>query len=101
LLEVFKYSLSPVSFAGTVWISSGNGKDDKWVLEPLKDDPHGWRITVEKIDDKFWKIFAAGGPLPLPYSSEQGAKLDAWEFVLAKGKVIFATFGRPRLVNAP
>jgi hypothetical protein len=75
-------------------------KNDKWVLEPLKDDKHGWRVTVEKVDGDLWSIFAAGKSLSLRYTSEQGAKLDAWQFVLSKGKVLFGTFRKPRLVTA-
>ena len=36
-------------------------KKDNWVLEPMKADPHGWRVTVEKVNDNFWKVFAAFG----------------------------------------
>jgi hypothetical protein len=73
-------------------------KNDKWVLEPLKRDTHDWRITVEKVDG-YWSIFAAGKSLSLRYTSEQGAKLDAWEFVLSKGKALFGSYRKPKLVR--
>ena len=74
-------------------------RDDKWILEPLRKKGHDWRVTVEKVDGHYWVIFAAGSPLLLRYSSEQGAKLDAWEFVSAKGNALYGTFRKPRLVT--
>ena len=74
-------------------------KADKWILEPLTKDTHGWRVTVEKVDGDFWSVFVAGKSLLLRYTSEQGAKLDAWHFVLSKGKPLFGTFRKPRLVT--
>jgi len=55
---------------------------------PLRSDGHDWRVTVERIDGDFWSNFAAGKPLSIRYTSKQGAKLDAWQFVLRNGKVL-------------
>jgi hypothetical protein len=49
---------------------------------PLRSDGHDWRVTVQRVDGDFWPNFAAGKPLSIRYTSKQGAKLDAWQFVL-------------------
>ena len=58
-----------------------------WILVPSRDD--GWRLTVSKVDDVFWSIFVVDRPLQGRYTSEQGAKLDAWEFVKSKSGALF------------
>jgi hypothetical protein len=89
-----------VEFFKWIWVDfKWVWKDDKWILEPLRKDGHDWRVTVEKVDGDFWVIFVAGSPLNLRFSNEQGAKLSAWEFVKAKGKAVYGTFRKPRLVT--
>jgi hypothetical protein len=71
-------------------------KDGGWLLRPSS-------ISVAKVDG-YWRILIEGpgyqAPLHLPYTSEQGAKLDAWEFATSKSKVLFGT-SCIRLVDAP
>jgi hypothetical protein len=75
--------------------------DSRWVLEPVaKKFLHAWRITVEKLDGDFWSIFVAGRSLALRYTSEQGAKLDAWEFITSKRKTLLGVYSKPKLVKA-
>lgn len=41
-------------------------------------------ITVAPEDGIFWRIFVNSRPMLLRYTSEQGAKLDAWQFASSK-----------------
>jgi hypothetical protein len=73
---------------------------DKWILEPAIPNSHTWRITVETVDHVFWSIYAAGTPMELRYTSEQGAKLDAWQFLTSKAKTLLGIYAKPRLISA-
>jgi hypothetical protein len=56
--------------------------DGAWHLSPSL-------ISVRLLDDATWGIFVGDCPMQARYSSAQGAKLDAWQFAVAKRKALF------------
>jgi hypothetical protein len=62
---------------------------DRWVLRPSRKD--GWAISVMKNEDGFWTVWVGDRALQGRYTSEQGAKLDAWEFAYSKRRALFDT----------
>lgn len=59
-------------------------QDDVWHLTPSM-------ISVRKLDG-FWRIYVGDRQMQLPYTSEQGAKLDAWQFAKSKCKALFGAY---------
>lgn len=47
-------------------------------------------ISVREVDG-FHRIFVGECPMDARYSSQQGAKLDAWQFAVAKRKALFGS----------
>jgi hypothetical protein len=77
-------------FCGTAMLElHWEHETDRWALKPSRKD--GWAISVTKNEDGFWAVWVGDRPLQGRYTSEQGAKLDAWEFAYSKRKALFDT----------
>ena len=61
--------------------------DGRWVLTPLCDWIKGC-ISVYPYNG-YWIICVGIRPLNSRYTSEQGAKLDAWEYAKSMSRVYF------------
>jgi hypothetical protein len=48
-------------------------------------------IEVKKVNDYF-EIHVGNCPMNARYTSEQGAKLDAWQFAHSKRKALFGAY---------
>jgi hypothetical protein len=59
-------------------------QDSSWKLAPSN-------ITVKPVNG-FFEIHAGDRPLNARYTSEHGAKLDAWQFAYAKRKALFGAY---------
>jgi hypothetical protein len=59
-------------------------ESDSWRLAPSI-------ITVRPVDGYF-EIHLGNCPLNARYTSEQGAKLDAWQFAHAKRRALFGAY---------
>lgn len=57
-------------------------QDGEWLLKPSM-------ISVRSNDSFFFVIHVGDRPLNARYTSEQGAKLDAWEFAKSKAQALF------------
>jgi hypothetical protein len=58
-------------------------RDGRWQLTPSS-------ISVVPLGD-YWMIHVGGQPVNARYTSEQGAKLDAWEFAKSRRMALFGT----------
>ena len=65
--------------------------NDQWVLSPSP-------IAVRQVDG-YWLIYVGDCPMQARYTSEQGAKLDAWQFAVSKRESLFGAY-RVRLLAA-
>ncbi|WP_316176218.1 hypothetical protein [Bradyrhizobium sp. SZCCHNRI1073] len=63
--------------------------NEEWRLLPVAGET---RIVV-RPDGPFWTVYVNDRRLaPGNYTSEEGAKFDAWQFALSKRKAIFGTY---------
>jgi hypothetical protein len=70
-------------------------QDNKWILQQCKRTWFATEIMVEPIDDMFFAIVVSGSPLMGRYTSAQGAKLDAWQFLTSITRSFSAATGNP------
>ena len=66
-------------------------RNGRWLLSPSP-------ISVVEVDS-YWVIHVGDRPMTMRYSSEQGAKLDAWEWAKSRRKALFGAY-RIELVDA-
>lgn len=52
----------------------------------------GAEITVRPLSDGTFNYYLGDSPSSLTYSSEQGAKLDAWQFAQVYRKTLFGLY---------
>ena len=54
-----------------------------------------WQLTPSSISvvplGEYWVIHVGEQPMNVRYTSEQGAKLDAWEFAKSRRMALFGT----------
>lgn len=64
------------------------------VANPGKNSRYlsGLKITVRPIENGMFNYYLGENPSSLIYSSEQGAKLDAWQFALTYRKTLFGPY---------
>jgi hypothetical protein len=58
--------------------------DGAWLLRPSM-------IRVQ-ANDGYWEVLFGNRPLNSRYTSEQGAKLDAWEYVKRHHRALFGAY---------
>jgi hypothetical protein len=66
-------------------------REGDWILTPCRDDGQKWRISVRR-QDWFWLVCVGDRPMKERYTSEQGAKLDAWQFAQSKCRALFGAY---------
>lgn len=66
----------------------------KLVANPGKSTKYlaGLKITVRPIENGMFNYYLGENPSSLIYSSEQGAKLDAWQFAQTYRKTLFGSY---------
>ena len=70
----------------------GMGMEFRWEAQENGSRLSPSAITVRQ-DGHFWNIYVNDRRLmPGNYTSEQGAKMDAWQFALQKRKTLFGAY---------